>query len=154
MPYGPPRDPRDLAFLSERGIDVARVSRSFFAYPFDWKCPVCDASKHELIQRRRNGTWFSNIEKHHFGPVLPNGDELAYLRGNATVEICYLCNGTERDMRKAGLAFALMSAEAMRTSSEFARRRKLKTIRDTHKTRDPKGRWNPDGTSALGSRRR
>jgi hypothetical protein len=49
-------------------------------------------------------------------------------------------------MRKQRLVAALMSVETMRTSHEFMRRRKDMLVQDTYRTRDPKRKWNVDGT--------
>lgn len=143
--WSPVRDPRDLAFLRARGIDVSRVNTSFFEHAPDWRCPVCDAAKHDLIHRRRNGSWFSGIEDHHYGSE-PPADITRYFTLNKTVAICYLCNNVEKTMRKVGLVEPLMSVETMRASEEFMRRRREMIVRDTYGTPDPKKKWNVDGT--------
>jgi hypothetical protein len=139
------RDPRDLAFLRTRGIELERVNKTFFKYAPDWRCPVCSAAKHALIHRRRNGDWFSGIEDHHYGSE-SSADVTRYLTLNKTVAVCYLCNDLEKTMRKLGLVDALMSVETMRASEEFMRRRREMKVRDTYGTPDPKKKWNVDGT--------
>lgn len=139
------RDARDLALLREMKIEPTLVEVSFFEHAHDWGCPVCGAAKRDLIHRRRNGKWFSGIEVHHYGPESP-ADIVRYLSMNSTVSICYLCNTLESTMRKQGLVAAPMSVETMRASDEFMLRRRDMRVRNTYGTRDPKGRWNVDGT--------
>jgi hypothetical protein len=140
----PRQDPRDLAFLGERKIESRLVEVSFFKHPSDWRCPVCDIAKHDLIHQRRNGKWCSGIEEHHYGDV-PPGDIVSYMRDNKKVFICYRCNNLEKDLRRQ-TGSSLMSVEAMRGSNEFMERRKALVVRNTYATPDPKGKWNTDGT--------
>jgi rubredoxin len=142
-----PRELADLEYLARRGVAPREMaSTRFFALSVNWRCPVCGAHKYDLVHRRQKG-WSCRVEEHHHGPELPGAmrdgqwteeaqtAQDRYARENQKTLVCYLCNGTERDLReaarKAGVAYAPMGVSEMRASEEFRARRAAKKVRDS-----------------------